>query len=456
MFESLSQKISETFRKLKGQGVISEKTLDEALRDIRIALLEADVALEVTKSFITIIREKAIGKNVFKSVSPSQMVVKIVNDELIKVLGSNNTNLNIKTKPPAIILLAGLQGSGKTTTAAKISKRIQNTFKKKVLMASLDVYRPAAQEQLKILGEKNSISTLEIVKNQTPLEIAKRAVNHGFNEDFDVVILDSAGRNHIDTKMMTEIVEISKKINIIETLLVVDSMTGQDAVNVAKNFNEKLNLTGIVLTRVDGDSRGGAALSMKSITNCPIKFLGVGEGIDDIENFHADRLASRILGMGDVVTLVEKAQEQINTDDAEELQKKFLKGKFTLSDYSKQLKQISKMGGFSGLLKYLPGIPNLQNKIDESIDNSKIIEVQNAIIGSMTKKEKNYPDIIKASRKKRIASGSGASIQEINKLLKQFKKMSQMMKKVRKNKQFESMMKSGNQPDINSLLGNKF
>ena len=456
MFESLSQKISETFRKLKGQGVISEKTLDEALRDIRIALLEADVALEVTKSFITIIREKAIGQNVFKSVSPSQMVVKIVNDELIKVLGSNNTNLNIKTKPPAIILLAGLQGSGKTTTAAKISKRIQNTFKKKVLMASLDVYRPAAQEQLKILGEKNSISTLGIVKNQTPLEIAKRAVNHGFNEDFDVVILDSAGRNHIDAKMMTEIVEISKKINIIETLLVVDSMTGQDAVNVAKNFNEKLNLTGIVLTRVDGDSRGGAALSMKSITNCPIKFLGVGEGIDDIENFHADRLASRILGMGDVVTLVEKAQEQINTDDAEELQKKFLKGKFTLSDYSKQLKQISKMGGFSGLLKYLPGIPNLQNKIDESIDNSKIIEVQNAIIGSMTKKEKNYPDIIKASRKKRIASGSGASIQEINKLLKQFKKMSQMMKKVGKNKQFESMMKSGNQPDINSLLGNKF
>ena len=456
MFESLSQKISETFRKLKGQGVISEKTLDEALRDIRIALLEADVALEVTKSFITIIREKAIGQNVFKSVSPSQMVVKIVNDELIKVLGSNNTNLNIKTKPPAIILLAGLQGSGKTTTAAKISKRIQNTFKKKVLMASLDVYRPAAQEQLKILGEKNSIDTLEILKDQSPLEIAKRAVNRGFNEDFDVVILDSAGRNHIDEKMMTEIVNISKKINIIETLLVVDSMTGQDAVNVAKNFNEKLNLTGIVLTRVDGDSRGGAALSMKSVTNCPIKFLGIGEGINDIENFHADRLASRILGMGDVVTLVEKAQEQINTDDAEELQKKFLKGKFTLSDYSKQLKQISKMGGFSSLLKYLPGIPNLQSKIDESVESSKVIVIQNAIISSMTKKEKNYPDIIKASRKKRIAAGSGTSIQEINKLLKQFKKMSQMMKKVGKNKQFESMIKSGNQPDINSLLGNKF
>ena len=457
MFESLSEKLSSAFKKLKGKGVITETTLNEAMREIRIALLEADVALEVSKSFIHLVKEKALGKKVLKSIDPAQMVVKIVNDELIEILGSENYELNLKSKPPAILLLAGLQGSGKTTSAAKLAKRITKTFNKKVLMASLDIYRPAAQEQLKILGNQNQIQTLEIIKNQKPLEIAERAVKYAKSEFFDVLILDSAGRNQVDDKMMKEIVTISKKIKTTERLLVVDSMAGQDAVNTAKHFNTALNLTGIVLTRVDGDSRGGAALSMKSVAKCPIKFIGVGEKVEDLEEFHPDRIANRILGMGDVVTLVEKAHEEINEKEAEDIQKRFLKGKFTLNDYSKQLSQISKMGGISGLLKYLPGLNEIKNKIEESNEHNEIIKIQNSIISSMTKKERIYPELIKASRKKRISLGSGRSIQEINKLLKQFKKMSQMVKKVGKNKQLESMLKSGDQNNIQSMLtNNKF
>ena len=382
------------------------------------------------------------------------MVIKIVNDELIEVLGSEDTEINLKTSPPAVILLAGLQGSGKTTTAAKLSKRIHVNLKKKVLLASLDIYRPAAQEQLKILGEKNGLSTVEIIEKEKPLQIAKRALGIAKSENYDVLILDSAGRNHIDKEMMEEIVELTNNIQMIEKLLVIDSMAGQDAVNVAKNFQTRIDLTGVILTRVDGDSRGGAALSMKSITRQPIKFLGTGESIDDIEEFHADRIASRILGMGDVVTLVEKAHEQINEKEAENLQKRILKGKFTLGDYSKQLSQISNMGGLGSLLKYLPGVGNLKSKLEESLEGSDIIKTQNAIISSMTKKEKNYPDIIRASRKKRIARGSGSSVQEINKLLKQFKKMSQMMKKVKNNKQFESMLKGANPNEIQSVIQN--
>ena len=344
MFESLGEKLSSAFKKLKGKGVITETTLNDAMREIRIALLEADVALEVSKSFIQLVKEKALGKEVLKSVDPAQMVVKIVNDELIEILGSENYELNLKSKPPAILLLAGLQGSGKTTSAAKLAKRITKTSNKKVLMASLDVYRPAAQEQLEVLGNQNQIQTLEIIKNQKPLEIAERAVNYAKSEFFDVLILDSAGRNQVDDKMMKEIVTISKKIKTTERLLVVDSMAGQDAVNTAKHFNTALDLTGILLTRVDGDSRGGAALSMKSVAKCPIKFIGVGEKVEDLEEFHPDRIANRILGMGDVVTLVEKAHEEINEKEAEDLQKRFLKGKFTLNDYSKQLSQISKNG----------------------------------------------------------------------------------------------------------------
>ena len=457
MFESLGEKLSSAFKKLKGKGVITETTLNDAMREIRIALLEADVALEVSKSFIQLVKEKALGKEVLKSVDPAQMVVKIVNDELIEILGSENYELNLKSKPPAILLLAGLQGSGKTTSAAKLAKRITKTSNKKVLMASLDVYRPAAQEQLEVLGNQNQIQTLEIIKNQKPLEIAERAVNYAKSEFFDVLILDSAGRNQVDDKMMKEIVTISKKIKTTERLLVVDSMAGQDAVNTAKHFNTALDLTGIVLTRVDGDSRGGAALSMKSVAKCPIKFIGVGEKVEDLEEFHPDRIANRILGMGDVVTLVEKAHEEINEKEAEDLQKRFLKGKFTLNDYSKQLSQISKMGGISGLLKYLPGLNEIKNKIEESNEHNEIINIQNSIISSMTKKERIYPELIKASRKKRISLGSGRSIQEINKLLKQFKKMSQMVKKVGKNKQLESMLKSGDQNNIQSMLtNNKF
>ena len=457
MFESLGEKLSSAFKKLKGKGVITETTLNDAMREIRIALLEADVALEVSKSFIQLVKEKALGKEVLKSVDPAQMVVKIVNDELIEILGSENYELNLKSKPPAVVLLAGLQGSGKTTSAAKLAKRITKTSNKKVLMASLDVYRPAAQEQLEVLGNQNQIQTLEIIKNQKPLEIAERAVNYAKSEFFDVLILDSAGRNQVDDKMMKEIVTISKKIKTTERLLVVDSMAGQDAVNTAKHFNTALNLTGIVLTRVDGDSRGGAALSMKSVAKCPIKFIGVGEKVEDLEEFHPDRIANRILGMGDVVTLVEKAHEEINEKEAEDIQKRFLKGKFTLNDYSKQLSQISKMGGIGGLLKYLPGLNEIKNKIEESNEHNEIINIQNSIISSMTKKERIYPELIKASRKKRISLGSGRSVQEINKLLKQFKKMSQMVKKVGKNKQLESMLKSGDQNNIQSMLtNNKF
>ena len=388
MFNNLTNKINQTFKKLKGEGLINEKNLESALREIRVALLEADVALEVTKSFIKRVKEKSLGKEVINSVSPGQMVIKIVNDELIEVLGSEDTEINLKTSPPAVILLAGLQGSGKTTTAAKLSKRIHVNLKKKVLLASLDIYRPAAQEQLKILGEKNGLSTVEIIEKEKPLQIAKRALGIAKSENYDVLILDSAGRNHIDKEMMEEIVELTNNIQMIEKLLVIDSMAGQDAVNVAKNFQTRIDLTGVILTRVDGDSRGGAALSMKSITRQPIKFLGTGESIDDIEEFHADRIASRILGMGDVVTLVEKAHEQINEKEAENLQKRILKGKFTLGDYSKQLSQISNMGGLGSLLKYLPGVGNLKSKLEESLEGSDIIKTQNAIISSMTKKEK--------------------------------------------------------------------
>ena len=454
MFSNLTEKINQTFKKIRGEGVINEKNLESALREIRIALLEADVALEVTKSFIENVKEKSLGKQVINSISPGQMVIKIVNDELVNILGSGDNGINLKTNPPAIILLAGLQGSGKTATAAKLAKKITGMHKKKVLLASLDIYRPAAQEQLEILGKKNSLSTVEIVAGQSPLQIAERSLKVADSENFDVLILDSAGRNHVDKKMMNEISELTKKLSIIEKLLVLDSMAGQDAVNVAKNFQSKIDVTGIILTRVDGDSRGGAALSMKSITNKPIKFLGTGEGINDIEEFHADRIAKRILGMGDVVTLVEKAHEQINEKEAQNIQMRILKGKFTLSDYSKQLNQISSMGGISSLLKYLPGFGNLKSKLEESIEGSNIIKKQNAIICSMTKKEKNYPDIIKASRKKRIATGSGSTIQEINKLLKQFKKMSQMMKKVKNNKQFESMLKGANPQDLQSMIQN--
>ena len=457
MFENLTEKITGIFDKLKGKGIIDETSLNEALREIRIALLESDVSIQVAKDFIEKVRTKALGKEIVKSVSPSQMVVKIVNDELTDLLGSESYEVNLKSKPPAIILMVGLQGSGKTTTSAKLAKWIEKNKSKKVLMASLDIYRPAAQEQLLTLGENNKIAVLPKQDKKKPLDIAKIAKKEAEDKDFDVLILDSAGRNHIDKKMMSEIKDISNFSKFTEIFFVSDSLTGQDAVNTAASFSEKVDLTGIILTRLDGDGRGGAALSMKETINKPIKFIGVGEKIDDFEVFHPDRIANRILGMGDVVSLVEKASEQIDKEDAEKLQKKILKGRFSLTDYSKQLDQLTNMGGIQGFLKYLPGMSGLKEKVEQSIENSDIFKKQKAIISSMTKKEKNFPDIVKASRKIRISKGSGTSVQDVNKLLKQFKKMSQMMKKMGKNKNFENMMSSGQMGDLQSLLNkNKF
>lgn len=457
MFENLTDKITNVFNKLKGQGIIDENSLNEALREIRIALLESDVSIKVAKDFIERVKQKALGKEVIKSVSPSQMVVKIVNDELTSLLGSESYEINLKSKPPAIMLMVGLQGSGKTTTSAKLAKWIEKNKNKKVLMASLDIYRPAAQEQLLTLGADNTIAVLPKQDKKKPLDIAKIAKKHAEDNDFDVLILDSAGRNHVDKKMMLEIQEISKFSSFTEIFFISDSLTGQDAVNTATSFSEKVDLTGIILTRLDGDGRGGAALSMKETINRPIKFIGVGEKIDDFEVFHPDRIANRILGMGDVVSLVEKASEQIDKEDAEKLQKKILKGKFSLVDYSKQLDQLTNMGGIQGFLKYLPGMSGLKEKVEQSMENSDIFKKQKAIISSMTKKEKNFPDIVKASRKIRISKGSGTSVQDINKLLKQFKKMSQMMKKMGKNKNLENMMSSGQMGDLQSLLNkNKF
>ncbi len=452
MFENLTEKITSAFNKLKGKGLIDEASLSDALREIRIALLESDVSISVAKDFINRVREKSLGKEVIKSVSPGQMVIKIVNDELTELLGSESYEVNLKSKPPSLVLMVGLQGSGKTTSSAKLANWIEKNKSKKVMMASLDIYRPAAQEQLITLGNQNGIHVLPKQDNKKPLEILKLAKKEAEKNDFDVLILDSAGRNHIDEKMMKEIKEISKFTNFTEVLFVSDSLTGQDAVNTAQSFSEKLDLTGIILTRLDGDGRGGAALSMKETIKKPIKFIGIGEKLDDFEVFHPDRIANRILGMGDVVTLVEKASEQIDKDEAEKLQKKILKGRFSLVDYAKQLDQLTKMGGIQGFLKYLPGMTGLKEKVEQSVENNDIFKKQKAIISSMTKKEKSYPDIVKASRKLRISKGSGTSVQDINKLLKQFKKMSQMMKKMGKNKNFENMMSSGQLGDIQSLM----
>ena len=452
MFENLTEKITSAFNKLKGKGLIDEESLSNALREIRIALLESDVSITVAKDFINRVREKSLGKEVIKSISPGQMVIKIVNDELTELLGSESYEVNLKSKPPALVLMVGLQGSGKTTSSAKLANWIEKNKSKKVMMASLDIYRPAAQEQLITLGNQNGIHVLPKQDNKKPLEILKLAKKEAEKNDFDVLILDSAGRNHIDEKMMKEIKEISKFTNFTEILFVSDSLTGQDAVNTAQSFSEKLDLTGIILTRLDGDGRGGAALSMKETIKKPIKFIGIGEKLDDFEVFHPDRIANRILGMGDVVTLVEKASEQIDKDEAEKLQKKILKGRFSLVDYAKQLDQLTKMGGIQGFLKYLPGMTGLKEKVEQSVENNDIFKKQKAIISSMTKKEKSFPDLVKASRKLRISKGSGTSVQDINKLLKQFKKMSQMMKKMGKNKNFENMMSSGQLGDIQSLM----
>ena len=431
MFEGLSSKLGSVFERLTGRGALSEADVTEALREVRVALLEADVALPVVKDFIGRVKARAIGQEVIKSVTPGQMVVKIVHDELIATLGTKGTELNLNAVPPVVILMVGLQGSGKTTTSAKIAFKLKRE-KKKVLLASLDVYRPAAQQQLQILAGQAEVGSLPIVMGEMPVAITKRALDVGRKEGYDVVILDTAGRLHIDQELMAEVANVRDVAKPTETLLVTDAMTGQDAVTLAREFNEKVGVTGIVLTRIDGDARGGAALSMRAVTGRPIKFLGAGEKLDALEVFHPDRIAGRILGMGDVVGLVEKAMETLDQEEAERLAKRMEKGKFDLDDMRKQFAQVRKMGDLKGILGMLPGMGKMANQLkDANIDN-KMVARQEAIILSMTPAERKNPDLIKASRKKRIATGAGMSVQDVNKLLKQYQQMADMMKKVGK------------------------
>ena len=431
MFESLTERLGGVFDALSKRGALKEADVKAALRDVRVALLEADVALDAVKAFIADVETRAVGEDVLRSVTPGQQVVKVVHDRLVELLGTEGTALNLKGNPPVAILMVGLQGSGKTTTSAKIGLRLTKE-KKKVLLASLDVYRPAAQQQLAQLGEQTEVATLPVIFGEKPLAIAKRAMTTGAKEGFDVVVLDTAGRLAIDEELMTEVADISAATNPVETLLVTDAMTGQDAVNVAKEFNEKVGVTGLVLTRADGDARGGAALSMRWVTGAPVKYLGVGEKMDALEVFDAGRIAGRILGMGDVVGLVEKAQEVIETEDAEKLAKKMARGQFTLEDMGQQLGQLRKMGDVKGLLGMIPGIAKAKKQLDAANIDDKAIARQQAIIQSMTPKERRNPKLLNGSRRKRIASGSGTSVPEVNRLLKQFQQMSKMMKKMGK------------------------
>ena len=432
MFESLTNKFEEIFSSLKKAPSLDEKQVDEGLRSVRLALLEADVSLDVAKQFIENVKPKALGEEIVRSTSPGQMVIKIVYDELVNLLGSKSEKINLNAVPPVSMMLVGLQGSGKTTSTAKIAKYIERANKKKIMMVSLDVYRPAAQEQLKLLGEQNNILTLPIVEGQQPLDICRRALSAANLNGAEVIIFDTAGRTQIDLQMMSEIKQIEQTINPSETLLVADSLTGQVAANVAKEFKSTVNLTGIVLTRSDGDGRGGAALSMKYVSQVPIKFLGVGEKIEDLEEFYPDRIANRILGMGDIVSLVEKATQDLDEENLKKTEEKLKKGQFSLDDYLSQLRQMKKMGGIEGIMSFLPGVSKIKSQMDQAGVDEKIVSKNEAVILSMTKKERTNPKIIDGSRKKRIANGSGTDIATINKLLKQFKMMSEMMKKMSK------------------------
>ena len=429
MFKNLSERLTGIFEKIKSKGALKENDVEETLREVRIAFLEADVSLSVVKEFLEKAKKKAVGSKLIKSISPGQLVIKIVNDTLVEILGHKEDPINLKSIPPVVILMIGLQGSGKTTTSAKIANRLKIKDKKKVLMASLDVQRPAAQEQLATLGKQIEVSTVNIVASQKPIDIAKRSLDQAKKECFDVLILDTAGRLQIDNQLMEEVASVNKLTNPNEVLLVSDAMIGQESVNVAKEFNDKLKLTGIVLTRLDGDARGGAALSMKSVTGCPIKLIGTGEKMDALEIFYPDRIANRILGMGDVVSLVEEASETIKKEDAKQLNKKIQEGQFTLNDLAKQLKQMKKIGGLKGILAKLPGASKIQDQMDKANIDDKLIVKQQAIISSMTVEERENYKILHALRKRRIASGSGTTIQEVNKLLKQYHIMLNMMKK---------------------------
>jgi signal recognition particle subunit SRP54 len=434
MFDTLSTRLGDIFDRLRRRGALSADDVGAAMREIRVALLEADVALPVVRDFIAAVREKAVGQDVIRSVTPGQMVVKIVHDHLVQMLAGDGGqgNLDLNAPAPVGIMLVGLQGSGKTTTAAKIALRLKTRERKKVLMASLDVQRPAAQEQLAQLGKQIGVETLPIVAGERPVAIARRALDAARREGYDVVMLDTAGRLHVNEELMLEVAAVREAALPHQTILVADAMTGQDAVNVAKEFGERAGITGIVLTRVDGDARGGAALSMRAITGKPIVFMGTGEKIDALEPFHPERIAGRILGMGDIVSLVEKAAETADQDEAERLARKLEKGNFDLDDLAGQLRQLRRMGGMSSMLGMLPGIGKIKRQIDAANIDEGVIKRQEAIIGSMTKSERKNPKLLNGSRRRRIAEGSGTSVPEINRLLKQYQDMSGMMKRMKK------------------------
>ena len=448
MFDTLNTKFEKIVQSIRGKAVISETDLEFTLREIRIALLEADVSLVVVKEFINSIKSNILGKEILKSVKPDQMIIKLVQDELVKILGSENKSLNLSSSQLTKILFCGLQGSGKTTSIAKLSYLLKKSSKKKILLASADIYRPAAQEQLKVLAEETGSDFFN--HNLTSAsKIVDDSIDYAQKNLFDILILDTAGRQVVDKKLMSELIEIENKFKPDETLLVADALTGQDAANVAKSFSDAINITGSILTRIDGDSRGGAALSIKSITNSPIKFIGLGEKVENFEPFHPERIAQRILGMGDIVSLVEKAAENIDKEEMEDMAKKIAKGKFDLEDFANQLKQMGKMGGVSGLLSMMPGVSKAQKLMAENKISNSMIDKQIAIISSMTKKERADPDIIKASRKIRISKGSGTKVQDVNRLLKQFLQSQKMMKRMK------SMGKGGIPSDLmQKLQGN--
>ncbi len=445
MFENLSNRFEEIFKSLKKTGSIDEASLDSTMRDIRRALLEADVALPIAKRFIEDVKKEAIGKEIIRSITPAQMITKIVNDQLIQILGPDLSEFQINDNRISSYLFAGLQGSGKTTTVGKIGNYLKSNYDKKILFVSLDTTRPAAFDQLKKLSELINVTILPKLENQMPIDIVSRAKQFAELQEIDCVLYDTAGRMNVEEGLMSELSLLEKEINPLETILVLDSLTGQEAVNVTSDFAKAINITGSILTRIDGDARGGAALSMKYITDCPIKFMGVGEQVDDLEKFHPERIANRILGMGDIVTLVEKAAETVDQEDAQAMAKKLQKGEFDLEDLLSQIRQMKKMGGISGMMKFIPGLSNLSDKIPQNTNPDNSIAQQEAIILSMTKYERSKPKIINGSRKKRIAAGSGTSVSEINKILKQHRKMSDMMKKLSR--------KGGGSIDPNMLAG---
>ncbi len=455
MFEQLSERLEKAFDRLRGRGLLREADVDQALREVRIALLEADVALPVVKDFIAAVREKAVGEAVLKSVKPGQQVIKIVHDELVRLLGGEKGArvLDLGGTPPAVVMMVGLQGSGKTTTTAKIARLLTRKENRRVLMASLDTRRPAAQEQLAVLGRDAGVETLPIVPGQDPEAITRRALETARFKGFDVLLLDTAGRLHVDEALMGELKAVAAIAGPREILLVVDAMTGQDAVEIARHFSATLPLTGVVLTRMDGDARGGAALSMRAVTGRPILFLGTGEKLDQLERFDPERVAGRILGMGDIVALVEKAAEAVKADEAERMARKLQKGQFDLEDLRTQLRQMQKMGGLKGLLALLPGVKGMAKGLGKAGMDDRVLKRQEAIINSMTPAERRDPRILNASRKRRIAAGSGTSVQEVNRLLKQYRQMAGMFKRMRKMGAIPSPEAMGELADPGSLTG---